>query len=230
MRPGRKFWIGDQTVCAIHVEAGSLQELSFSLRLDGNFASEDGVDHVGGTDILVSWVPILVVVFVFVTTPVLFPIFLGRIVLSSALRVDAFEDTTFFHHVIGLGVELARSFQCLVVIFLVVSPPIGALDRIHLVVMVTRALAPEVIAIVMPPIPTFSMVVVVSATMVPVVKTSTTVVPSRRLIGTSRILSDEVFCVIGVSVVFLPWRGARPSWSAFCAVAYSLVLCGSVAL
>jgi len=202
MRLGRKFRVGDQTVCAVHDEAGSVQKLSFSLGFDGNFASEDGVDHVGGTDILVSWVPILVVVFVFVTTPVLLPIFLGGVVLSGPLCVDAFEDTTFFHRVIGLGMELARSFQRLVVIFLVVSSPIGALDRIHLVVMVKRALAREVIAIVTPSVPTFSMVAVVSAVMVPVVKASTTVVSSRRLVGTSRILSDELFCIISVSVVF----------------------------
>ena len=160
------------------------------------------MDHVGGTDVLVSWVPILVVVFVFVTTAVLLPVFLGRNVLSSPLHVDAFEDMTFFHCVIGLGVELARSLQHLVVIFLVVSPPMGALDRIHLVVVVARALAPKVIAIVTPPIPTFSMVAVVGAMMVPVVKMTTTVVPSRRLVGTSRILLDEFFCVIGISVVF----------------------------
>ena len=90
MRPGRKFWVGDQTVYAVHVEAGSLQELSFSLGFDGNFASEDGVDHVGGTDVLVSWVPILVVVFIFVTTSVMLPVFLGGFVLSGLLCVDTF--------------------------------------------------------------------------------------------------------------------------------------------
>ena len=98
--------------------------------------------------------------------------------------------------------ELAWSFQCLVVILPVVSPPIGALDHVHLVVMVARALAPEVIAVVTLPVPTFSMVTVVSATMVPIVKMSTTVVSSRRLVGASRIVSDELFCVVGVSVVF----------------------------
>ena len=202
MRPGRKFRIGDQNVCAVHVEAGSLQELSFSLRLDENFASKDGVDHVGRIDILVSWVPILDVVFVFVTAPVLLSVFLGRIVLSSPPRVDAFEDTAFFHHVIGLGVKLARSLQRLVVIFLVVPLPIGELDHIHLVVVVVTALAPEVVSIITLPIPTFSMVAVVRATMVPIVKTTTTIVPSGRLVGTSCILSDELFCVIGVGVVF----------------------------
>jgi len=202
VRPRRKIWVGDQTVCAVHIEAGSLQGFSLSFRLDGNFASEDGVDHIGGTDILVSWVPILVIVFVFMTMSVLLPVFLGGIPLSSPLCVDAFEDTTFFHRVIGLGMELARSFQRLVVVFLVVLPPIGALDCVHFVVVVTRSLAPEVIATVTPPVPTFSMVVVVSAMRVPVVEASTTVVSSRRLVGTSRILSDEIFCVISVSVVF----------------------------
>jgi len=160
------------------------------------------VDHVGRVDILVSWVPILVLVFVFVIAPVLLPVFLGGIILSSPPRVDAFEDTTFFHCVVRLGVELARSLQRLVIIFLVVPPSVGALDCIHLVVVIARAPAPEIITIVTPPIPTFSMVAVVGATVVPVIKTTTTVVPSRRLVGTPRILSDEFFYVIGIGVVF----------------------------
>jgi len=68
--------------------------------------------------------------------------------------------------------------------------------------MVARALAPEIIAIVMPPIPTFSVIVIVGATMVPVVQTATTVVSSRRLVGTSRIVPDELFCIIGIGVIF----------------------------
>ena len=54
--------------------------------------------------------------------------------------------------------QLAWSLQCLVVVFLVVSPPIGTLDRIHLVVVVARALASEVIAIITSPVPAFSVV------------------------------------------------------------------------
>jgi len=202
VRPGRKLWVGDQAVCAVHIEAGSLQELSLSFRLDGNFASEDGVHHIGGTDILVSWVPILVVVFVFVTMSVLFPIFLGGIPLSSLLCVDAFEDATFFHRVIGLRMELAWPFQRLVIVFLVVSSPIGALDYVHLVVVVTRSLALEIVAVVTSPVSTFSVVAVATAVRVPVVEASTTVVLSRRLVSASRIFSDELFCVIGVSIVF----------------------------
>jgi len=116
--------------------------------------------------------------------------------------IDAFEDTTFFHRVIRLGVELAWSLQRLVIIFLVVPSPVGALDRIHLVVVVARALAPKVITIVTPPIPTFSVVTVVGATMLPVVKTTMTVVPSRRLVGTSRIVPNELFYIIDVGVIF----------------------------
>ena len=202
MRLGRKFRVSDQAICAVHIEAGSLQELSLSFRLDGNFASDDGVHHVGGTDILVLWVPILVVVIVFVTVSVLFSIFLGGIPLSSPLRIDAFEDMTLIHHVIRLGMELAWSFQRLVVVFLVVSPPIGALDCVHLVVVVTRSLAPKIVAIVTSPVPTFFVVAVVTAARVPVVEASTVVVSSGRLVGASRIFSNEFSCVVGIGVVF----------------------------
>jgi len=65
MRLGGEFWISNQAIGVVHIKESSLQELSFSFGLDGNFASKDGVYHVGGTDILVPWVPILVVVFVF---------------------------------------------------------------------------------------------------------------------------------------------------------------------
>ena len=63
--------------------------------------------HVGGTDILMSWVPILVVVFVFLTVSVLLSIFLGGIPLGGPLCVDAFEDAAFFHHMVRHGMELA---------------------------------------------------------------------------------------------------------------------------
>jgi len=106
-----EFWVSDQAVRAVHIEASSLQELSFSFRFDGNFASKDGMHHVGGADILVSWVPILVVIFVFVTVSIRLPVFLDGIPLSSPLCVDTFEDTVFFHLVFGLGMELAWPFQ-----------------------------------------------------------------------------------------------------------------------
>jgi len=202
VRPGKKLRVSDQAVYAVHIEAGSLQKLSLSFRLDRNFASEDSVHRFGGTDILVSWVPVLVVVFVFMIMSVLFPAFLGGIPLSSPLCVDAFEDTAFFHREIELGMELAWPFQRLVVVFLVVSSPIGAPDCVHLVVVVTGSLAPEIIVVVTSPIPTFSVVAVVTTARVSIVEVSTTVIWSRRLVGTFRIFSDELFCVIGVSVVF----------------------------
>ena len=194
MRPWGKFWIGNQAIGAIHIKAGSLQELSFSLGLDGNFATKDGVHHISGTDISVSWVPILVVV-VFLTVSILFPIFLDGVPLSSPLCVDAFEETAFFHRVVRLGMELARSFQHLVIVFLVISPSIGALDCVHLVIVVTRLLASEIVVVVATPVP-------VTAASVPVVEASTTVVSSGRLVGASHIFLDELFCVIGIGVVF----------------------------
>jgi hypothetical protein len=50
----------------------------------------------------------------------MFPSFLGSISLSGPLCVDAFEDTTFFHHMVGLGMELARLLAVLNDIF---TPP-----------------------------------------------------------------------------------------------------------
>jgi len=95
-----------------------------------------------------SWVPILVVVFVLLVASVVFPGSFGDISLSGPLRVDALEDTTFFHRVVRLGMKLARPFQGLVVIFLIVSSSVGMLDYIHLVIVVEWSLASEVITVV----------------------------------------------------------------------------------
>jgi hypothetical protein len=150
----------------------------------------------------VSWVPILVFVLVFVVAPILFPVFLGGIVLSSPPRIDAFEDAAFFHGVVGFWMQLAWSLQRLVVVFLVIPPSVGALDRIHLVVVIARALASEIVAVVTAPVPAFSVVPVIGAAMVPVVEAAATVVTPRRLVGTSGVISDEFFCVVGVSIIF----------------------------
>jgi len=159
------------------------------------------MDHVSGTDILVSWVPILVLVLVFVVAPVLFPNFLGGVVLSGPPRIDAFEDAAFFHGMVGLGMQLARSLQRLVVVFLIVPPPVGALDCIYFVVVVAGTLSSEIVAIVTPPVPTFPVIAVVGATVVPVVEATATIISTRRLVGTSRIVPDEFFCVVGIGVI-----------------------------
>ena len=150
---------------------------------------------------MVWWVPILVIIVVFLTASVLFPVFLGGVSLIGPLCVDAFEDTAFFHHVVGLGMELARSFQRLVVVFLVVTPSVGTLDCVYLVIAVARSLASEIVTIIMTPVPPFSVVAVVAVAGIPVVKTATAIVSSRRLLGSSYVFSDEFFCVVGTGVV-----------------------------
>jgi hypothetical protein len=133
---------------------------------------------------------------------VLLPVFLGGIPLGGPLCVDALEDTTLFHHVVGLGMELVRSFQRLVIVFLVVSPSVGTLDCVHLVVIITRSLSSEIVTAVATSVPPFSVVAVVAAVRIPVVEASTTVISSGRLVGSSHIFSDEFFCVIGIGIVF----------------------------
>jgi len=117
-------------------------------------------------------VPVLVFVFVLLVVPVVFPGGLGGASLSGSLRVDALEDTTFFHRMVRLGMKLARPFQDFVVIFLVVSSSIGMLDCVHLMINVARSLASEIIMVVVVPIPPFSVFVVVATSRVSVVKTS----------------------------------------------------------
>ena len=148
------------------------------------------------------WVPVLVVVFILLVVSVMFPGSFGDVALSSLLCVDALEDTTFFHRVVTLGVKLAWSFQGLVVVFLIVLSSVGTLDCIHLVIVVARSLSSKVIAVVVAPIPPFSVVAVITTSRVSVVKMSTAVVPSGRLLGSSDVLSDELFYVVGIGVIF----------------------------
>ena len=134
--------------------------------------------HVSWVDVLMPWVPVLVVVFVFLTTSVMFPSYFGSVSLSSPLCIDAFEDMAFFHRVVRLRMELAWSFQHLDVVFLIISSSVGTLDCIYLVIIVARSLALEVITVVATPIPPFSVVAVVGTARVPDVQTSMVVVSS----------------------------------------------------
>ena len=52
---------------------------------------------------------------------------------------------------------------------MVVPPPIGTLDRIYFVVVVAGALSSKIVAVVAPPVPTFSVIAIVGAAVVPVV-------------------------------------------------------------
>ena len=113
------------------------------------------MNYVGWVDVLVPWVPVLVVVFIFLIAFVMFLDSFGSVSLSGPLCIDSFKDTTFIHHVVRLGMKLAWSFRGLVVVFLIVLLPVGALDCVHLVIVVTRSLASEIITVVMAPIPPF---------------------------------------------------------------------------
>jgi len=95
--------------------------------------------------------------------------------------------------------EVTQSFQRLIVVFLIVPSSIRMLDCVHLVVVVARSLASEITTVVAAPVPTFS---VVAASRILVIKASTAIILPGRLVGSSRIFSDEFFGVVGISVVF----------------------------
>jgi len=64
------------------------------------------MDDVGWVDVLVAWILVLVLILVLSIAPIVLARRFCGVSLDGLLCVDAFEDTTFFHCVIGLGVEL----------------------------------------------------------------------------------------------------------------------------
>ena len=74
-------------------------------------------------------------------------------------------------------------------------------DCVYLVNTVARWLASEVIMTVTAPIPPFSVVAIVAAAVIPDVETPTAVISSGRLLGSPYVFSDELLCVVGISVV-----------------------------
>ena len=162
------------------------------------------MDYVGWIDVLIVRVSVLVFVLIFLVAPVVFPRRFGGVALSGLLRVDALEDTTLLHHVVGLRMKLAWPFQGFVVIFLIISSTSEALDCVDLVVVVARSFACDFIMVVTAPVPPFSVVAVVVAPKASVVKTSAVVVPSGKLLvllGSSDVFSDELFCIIVIGII-----------------------------
>ena len=68
------------------------------------------MDDIGWVDVLVAWISVLVLIFIFVVTPIVIACGLCGIILDDLLCVDAFEDTTVFHCVTRPRVELAWTF------------------------------------------------------------------------------------------------------------------------
>jgi hypothetical protein len=108
---------------------------------------------------------------------------------------------------VGPRVKLSRPLQGFIVVLIITSTD-ETLDRVDFVIIVARSFTPEIITVVVTPIPPFSVVASIIAPKVAVVKTSAVVsgiVSSRRLLillGYSDIFSDEFFCVVGVGIIF----------------------------
>ena len=78
------------------------------------------------------------------------------------------------------------------------------LDCVDLELVVARLFASEIITVVTTPIPPLSVVAIVVAPKASNVETSAVVIPSGKLLillGSSDVISDELFCVVGVGVV-----------------------------
>ena len=166
------------------------------------------MDNVDWVDVLVAWISVLVVILVLLVVPVTLPRCFSGVTLNDLLCLDAFEDTTLFHCVVGLEMKLAWPLQSFIVVLLIITSTSKPLDCVDFVVAVAKSFTPEIITVVTAPVPPFSVVSVVGALKAAVVEMSTVVsgvVPSRRLLvflDSSDVFSEEFFCVIGIGVVF----------------------------
>jgi hypothetical protein len=132
------------------------------------------VDSFGGIDILVTRISILCVIIVVVTvTPRSIINGFWSIVVSKLFGIDVPKEMTVLHGVIGLGMDLAGTLQGLIVVLLIVSTATWLLNHVNFMIVLTRTLASEGVAAVMPPITVVWKVAVVVA---PIMIVSATVV------------------------------------------------------
>jgi hypothetical protein len=111
------------------------------------------VDSFGGIDILVTRISILCVIIVVVTvTPRSIINGFWSIVVSKLFGIDVPKEMTVLHGVIGLGMDLAGTLQGLIVVLLIVSTATWLLNHVNFMIVLTRTLASEGVAAVMPPI------------------------------------------------------------------------------
>jgi hypothetical protein len=111
------------------------------------------VDNFGGIDVLVTRISILCVIIIVVTiTPRSIINGFWSIIVSKLLGIDVPEETIVLHGVIGLGLDLAGTLQGLIVILLIVLATTWLLNRVNFMIVLTRMLASEGVAAVMPPI------------------------------------------------------------------------------
>jgi hypothetical protein len=156
--------LGSKVVGAGDIQAFAFEQLSLSFGLEQHLPAEDGVDSCGGSDISMMRVLVL---FVIVVVTILSLMNNNSLVGISfhLLGVDALEDAAVLHGVIGLGVELARPFQSLVVVLLVIAATTKLLDRVDFFIIFAGALASGIV-VVTPPITVVSAVAIVAPTVV----------------------------------------------------------------
>jgi hypothetical protein len=165
------------------------------------------VDNIGRVDVLVAWISVLVLIFVFVITPITFSCGFCGVILNDLLHVDALEDTTVFHCVIGSRVELAWTFQGLDVIVQIVTMTSEPFDHVDLMVVVAGPLTLEIIMVVAAPVPSFSVFSIISVVRIATIESPTVVtiiISSRRVVGllaSPDVFSNQFLRVIGVSVI-----------------------------
>jgi hypothetical protein len=160
--PGREPGIEDEVIGMDDVQTCAFEQLVLTLGLQGHLSAKDGVHGFGGIDVLVMRISILFVIVVIITvTPRSIVNSSWSIILSKLLGVDVLEETAVLHGVIGLWMDLAGTLQSLVVVLLIITSTSWLLYRVDFMIILARALAFVIDAIIRSPVTIISVVTIV---------------------------------------------------------------------
>jgi hypothetical protein len=121
------------------------------------------VDNFGGSDILMTRIPVLFVIVVIAISSLCVMVGPCSIIDSELLGVDVLEEVAILHGMIVFGMKLVGTLQGLVVVILVVVAITWLLIHVDFMTILARTHAFEGITAVMPPITVVSVVTVVVA-------------------------------------------------------------------
>jgi hypothetical protein len=121
------------------------------------------MDGFGGSDILVMRISVLFVIVVITISSLCVGVDPCGVVSGDLLGLDVLEKAAILHGVIGFGMKLAGTLQCLIVFILVIAVTTWLLNRVDFMIVLAGTLASVVVAAVTPPITIVPVVAIVVA-------------------------------------------------------------------
>jgi hypothetical protein len=106
MRPGQKPGVGDEAINIGDTHASPFEQFALVFGLQRHLSAEEGVDGFGGSDVLMTRIPVLFVIVIITISSLCIMVGPCSIVGSELLSVDVLEEAEILHGVIGFGMKL----------------------------------------------------------------------------------------------------------------------------